>query len=164
MGSFYMLCYSEPINQQTSGVKKMIISKLAMAQSFSKKLVDCHTPEQMIDIIICNRQEKNTGVCHSHDYCDANMLMLEVFEENNLNVEDEANHQLWNDVWDLAKQNEFFYKMSQEKAKEYLSQFKTSKVADVYDDYPTLREALAVLIPDFEYPDHSYKTIAQILK
>ena len=118
----------------------------------------------MIDIIICNRQEKEVGVCHSHDYCDANMLMLEVFEENNLNVEDEANHQLWNDVWDLAKQNEFFYKMSEEKAKEYLSQFKTSKVADVYDDYPTLREALAVLIPDFEYPDHSYKTIAQILK
>ena len=73
----------------------------------------------MIDIIICNRQEKEVGVCHSHDYCDANMLMLEVFEENNLNVEDEANHQLWNDVWDLAKQNEFFYKMSEEKAKEY---------------------------------------------
>ncbi|AQQ43298.1 hypothetical protein A8E81_10900 [Burkholderia cenocepacia] len=92
------------------------------------------------------------------------MLMLEVFEENNLSIEDESNHQLWNEVWDLAKKNEFFYKMSQEKAREYLSQFKDSKIADIYDDYPTLREALLVLIPDFEYPDHSYKKISQILK
>ncbi|MGU4699207.1 hypothetical protein K6L09_21290 [Burkholderia cepacia] len=142
----------------------MIVSKLAMAQSFSKKLVEIHTPEQMVDIIISNRHEDNAGICHSHDYCDANMVMLEVFEENNLNVEDEANHAIWNEVWDIAKKNEFFYKMTEEKAKEYLSQFRNSKIADIYDDYPTLREALSVLIPDFEYPDHSYKTIAQILK
>ncbi|MBU9118456.1 hypothetical protein KTD15_06555 [Burkholderia multivorans] len=140
------------------------MDKLAMAQSFSKKLVDNHRAEQIIDIIISNRHEDNVGVCHSHDYCDANMLMLEVFEENNLSIEDESNHALWNEVWDLAKKNEFFYKMSQEKAREYLAQFKDSKIADIYDDYPTLREALLVLIPDFEYPDHSYKKVSQLLK
>ncbi|MCA8452672.1 hypothetical protein LGN04_01910 [Burkholderia multivorans] len=53
------------------------MDKLAMAQSFSKKLVDNHRAEQIIDIIISNRHEDNVGVCHSHDYCDANMLMLE---------------------------------------------------------------------------------------
>ncbi|MDN7869816.1 hypothetical protein QZM26_10355 [Burkholderia multivorans] len=140
------------------------MNKLEMAQSFSKKLVDNHRAEQIIDIIISNRHEDNVGVCHSHDYFDANMLMLEVFEENNLSIEDESNHALWNEVWDLAKKNEFFYKMSQEKAREYLAQFKDRKIADIYDDYPTLREALLVLIPDFEYPDHSYKKVSQILK
>ncbi|HDR9188651.1 TPA: hypothetical protein QDB51_002726 [Burkholderia vietnamiensis] len=140
------------------------MNKLEMAQLFSKKLVESHRAEQMMDIIISNRQEENEGVCHSHDYCDANMLMLEVFEENNLSIEDESNHALWNEVWELAKKNEFFYKMSEEKAREYLSQFKDRKIADIYDDYPTLREALSVLIPDFEYPDHSYKKVSQILK
>lgn len=140
------------------------MDKLAMAQSFSKKLVDNHRAEQIIDIIISNRHEDNVGVCHSHDYCDANMLMLEVFEENNLSIEDESNHALWNEVWDLAKKNEFFYKMSQEKAREYLAQFKDRKIADIYDDYPTLQEALLVLIPNFEYPDHSYKKVSQLLK
>ncbi|MDN8018151.1 hypothetical protein QZN08_27345 [Burkholderia multivorans] len=140
------------------------MDKLAMAQSFSKKLVDNHRAEQIIDIIISNRHEDNVGVCHSHDYCDANMLMLEVFEENNLSIEDESNHALWNEVWDLAKKNEFFYKMSQEKAREYLAQFKDRKIADIYDDYPTLQEALLVIIPDFEYPDHSYKKVSQVIK
>ncbi|WP_146124280.1 hypothetical protein [Burkholderia multivorans] len=140
------------------------MNKLEMAQLFSKKLVESHRAEQMMDIIISNRQEENEGVCHSHDYCDANMLMLEVFEENNLSMEDAKNYQLWNEVWDLAKKNEFFYKMSEEKAREYLSQFKDSKIADIYDDYPTLREALGVILPNFEYPDISHKKVSQILK
>lgn len=160
MGSCYLLCYSEPIKTK----RGKTVDKLEMAKSFSKKLVECHRAEQMVDIIISNRHEENEGVCHSHDYCDANMIMAEVFDENNLSMEDAKNYQLWNEVWDLAKKNEFFYKMSEEKAREYLSQFKDSKIADIYDGYPTLREALGVILPNFEYPDISHKKVSQILK
>ncbi|HDR9192427.1 TPA: hypothetical protein QDB51_006612 [Burkholderia vietnamiensis] len=140
------------------------MDKLAMAQSFSKKLVECHRPEQIIDIILSNRQEESEGVCHSHDYCDANMLMLEVFEENNLSIEDDSNHALWGEVWDLAKENEFFYKMSPEQAVGYLCGFKDSKISDIYHDYPTLKEALAILIPDFNYSAHAHKKVSQIFQ
>lgn len=40
----------------------------------------------------------------------------------------------------------------------------SAKLADVYDDSPDLRAALAVLLPGFEYPDHSHKTLAALLK
>lgn len=36
-------------------------------------------------------------------------------------------------------------------------------VAEVYDLDETVRAALIELIPDFEYPDYSHKTISQIL-
>lgn len=36
------------------------------------------------------------------------------------------------------------------------------KVADLYDDNEPLREALAVLMPGYEYPDISYLTLAQV--
>ena len=36
------------------------------------------------------------------------------------------------------------------------------KVADRYDDDADLREAIALLMPNFEYPDISYLTLAQL--
>ncbi len=35
-------------------------------------------------------------------------------------------------------------------------------LARFYDNDPALRDALAVLIPDFEYPDHSHRTLAEL--
>ena len=37
-------------------------------------------------------------------------------------------------------------------------------IADLYDDDEELQEALNVICPEFEYPDHSYKTLEQFLK
>jgi hypothetical protein len=35
---------------------------------------------------------------------------------------------------------------------------------DFYDQSADFRDAIMILIPDFEYPDHSHKTIRQIKK
>ncbi len=40
----------------------------------------------------------------------------------------------------------------------------STKLAEVYDDDEMLRMALAVLIPGFEYPNHSYQTLGQLRK
>jgi hypothetical protein len=60
----------------------------------------------------------DSGICHSHDYCDANMLMLDAFTEV-LDREPwfltdpdcpkgEADMRLWGDAWAIAKATSFF--------------------------------------------------------
>jgi hypothetical protein len=46
---------------------------------------------------------------------------------------------------------------------QYRSVFK-EKIADIYDCDRLLRDAVAIVCPDFEYPDHSYKTVAEFLR
>jgi hypothetical protein len=55
-----------------------------------------------------NAAETDPGVCHSHDWCDANMAMAEAFEHFGLDPlpEDERASttatNLWNEAWDAA--------------------------------------------------------------
>ena len=51
-----------------------------------------------------NRKETEANVCHTHDFCDANMLMEQAFEELflSVDVENEADRQRWNAAWDVA--------------------------------------------------------------
>lgn len=54
--------------------------------------------------------------------------------------------------------------MSRDDAIGVLSSFSSGiRVSDVYDDDIELREALSVLIPDFEYPDFCGREIRSIL-
>jgi hypothetical protein len=49
------------------------------------------------------------------------------------------------------------------RAEAYLARIANSdRLADVYDDDEMLQSALAVLFPDFEYPDFSHLTLAEI--
>lgn len=45
-----------------------------------------------------------------------------------------------------------------------IEQFEPSaKIADLYDDNEDLADALSVVIKDFEYPEHSHKTVSALL-
>lgn len=55
-----------------------------------------------------------SGVCHSHDYCDANMVMQKAFENLGIptpvdsdNPDDDERFGLWNAAWDIAKDAKF---------------------------------------------------------
>lgn len=53
-----------------------------------------------------NENETSGGVCHSHDFCDANMPMDDAFTAivgHELEAADEADCALWNDAWGLAR-------------------------------------------------------------
>lgn len=64
-----------------------------------------------------NKAETEANICHSHDFCDANMAMHEafirVFKRNPLDDRgdeggmSEADTAIWNAAWDLAKRREF---------------------------------------------------------
>lgn len=52
-----------------------------------------------------NKAEASTGICHSHDHCDANMLMLDAIESvmGEMDMGSPEHTSLWNAAWDKAK-------------------------------------------------------------
>lgn len=54
-----------------------------------------------------NAKETDPHICHSHDYCDANMAMAEAFKaitgrEPDGDDADDADNILWSKAWDIA--------------------------------------------------------------
>lgn len=89
-------------------------SKLAVA--FCGILAAWLTDDEMAEVVARNKAEQNPGVCHSHDFCDANMAMLEagvtVFGREIVDLEggplgDHAGVELWNEAWSIAKAADF---------------------------------------------------------
>lgn len=91
---------------------------IKLARAFGEQMQGALTTSQFRAMCDANKCETNIGICHSHDYCDANMEMLVAFEEtygrNPLDGRgdeggmNEADTQLWNDAWTVAKAAEFF--------------------------------------------------------
>lgn len=82
-----------------------------LALEFSQGLHAYLTPEQMREVVARNRSETAPGICHSHDFCDANMVLYEVFMKYGMDPADEGGMDRWGDLWDrswnLAKSKEF---------------------------------------------------------
>jgi hypothetical protein len=86
-----------------------------IAKLYSEKLKQELTPEELTQAIKDNRSEEMDGVCHTHDYIDANMVMLEAMEEimgegycDDIPVDQEKTL-LWNDSWKMAFKNEYYH-------------------------------------------------------
>jgi len=82
-----------------------------LADEFTKVLRDWLSEDEFYRMQRLNTVEENPGVCHSHDFCDANMAMEEAFQ--NLGIptafdvgDGEAGHEaaceLWNHAWEIA--------------------------------------------------------------
>lgn len=89
---------------------KKTVSKVA--EEFAYVLQDWLTKDEMCVAIHRNRWEKDKQVCHSHDFCDANMAMNEalkkVIKHRETDELDDPKIDLWNKAWALAKKNEFY--------------------------------------------------------
>jgi hypothetical protein len=82
-----------------------------LALEFSQGLHAYLTPVQMSEVVERNRNEEDISVCHSHDFCDANVVLYDVFKRYGMDV---ATHRglskwadLWANVWALARAREF---------------------------------------------------------
>ena len=87
-----------------------------LANEFSKVMRDWLSDEEMAKVLERNAKEDNPGVCHSHDFCDANMAMLEAFGNLSLHApcdltddtpEHEAACRQWSGAWAIAQKNQF---------------------------------------------------------
>jgi len=87
-------------------------ARVAVAKAFCNEVVLSLTEEELALVRERNRAETSAGVCHTQDFCDANMLMHAAFVKCGL-AKDEAEaigeemHPLWNAAWDLAFKAEF---------------------------------------------------------
>jgi hypothetical protein len=76
-----------------------------LAERFVAVLRDWLTQTEWLDMCIRNEAEHNAHVCHTHDYCDANMAMDAAFREvarRAPDIDDDADVTLWNKAWEIA--------------------------------------------------------------
>lgn len=80
---------------------------IELAKAFAEKLNEVLTAEQMEQVNDLNAGARYAGlnVCHSHDFCDANQVMLDALGEE-FDNSDEQN-KLINEAWEIAKRAEF---------------------------------------------------------
>lgn len=92
----------------------------SLARIFSGYVRHALTKEQLAEAVRLNAMEpEGSGVCHTHDFVDANEVMAEAMSamysedtvEQVLLDSEHPNHQfmvdLWNMAWDRARENEF---------------------------------------------------------
>lgn len=56
----------------------------------------------MAKVVRRNRAEVSPGICHSHDFCDANMFRYDVFMKYGMNLVEEGCMYRWGDLWDRS--------------------------------------------------------------
>lgn len=89
-----------------------IKQKIALAREFGSLIQAAFSVSQFREMVDRNKAEpEDSGVCHTHDYCDSNMVMLEAFQnvfkrEPDMDSDDDL--ELWNDAWAIAFAADFF--------------------------------------------------------
>lgn len=73
-----------------------------LALEFSASLRALLSPEEMQLVILRNAAETHPNICHSHDFCDANVVLHEVFLAHGMDPADEGGMDRWGSLWDAA--------------------------------------------------------------
>jgi hypothetical protein len=90
---------------------EMQITVQALALEFSHALRSELSAEHFQVIIQRNREQISKNICHSNDFCDANMVLHAVFFQHGMDAADEGGMdrwgEIWSQVWGMAKAEEF---------------------------------------------------------
>jgi hypothetical protein len=88
------------------------VSAEQLAREFSNSLKKILSKAEIVELVRRNREEISPNICHSHDFCDANMALHEVFMGHGMDIADEGGRERWGVIWDatwnLAKSKEFW--------------------------------------------------------
>lgn len=89
-----------------------IHEKIGLAKLFAEKVQEALSRNDLREAIDRNKSEgPQSIVCHTHDFCEANMLMLEAWEEFFGGEPDSASEEdaaIINEAWAIAKAADFF--------------------------------------------------------
>lgn len=84
-----------------------------IARTFSELLLDEIGPADLTTVNKRNRMNPDydeTDSCASHDFCDANVLMVEAFQAHGVPADHTEEHlELWNVAWETAIAHEFWF-------------------------------------------------------
>lgn len=83
----------------------------ALARAFASELRD-EIQDAIFTVVALNDDEAEPNICHSHDFCDANQVMIDAWAkvagvECSCDSNNEAETALWNEAWDIAKKAKF---------------------------------------------------------
>jgi hypothetical protein len=84
-----------------------------IARMFSDDLRAFLGSDKMLQVIARNRHEPDKLICHSHDFCDPNQIMIDLFDRLGLDClpEDDSERRLalalCDKAWSIAKAREF---------------------------------------------------------
>lgn len=96
--------------------RKTKMTAESLARKFAELLAEDIGDAAMAEVVRRNGTvDYDEGSCASHDFCDANMVMLAAVESFGYSDDDVFENdcdnevqKLWNAAWDFAKSNKFF--------------------------------------------------------
>ena len=80
-----------------------------LARAFARRLWE-EIGADMGDVVAMNRAETRKGICHTHDFCDANQVMLDAMDEviPGFSLEDDNGRiSVIDTAWTLASKADF---------------------------------------------------------
>lgn len=87
-----------------------------LARAFVRMLAITLSAEKLAEVVRLNASDPNAnhdgGVCHSHDFCDANEVMLTAFAEykgREPDLDSDEDMDLCESAWNAAKRAQFDY-------------------------------------------------------
>jgi len=82
-----------------------------IARVFSALLLLRLGEETMNKIVALNQEEKDPNICHSHDFCDSNVIFALAFSvctTKYLDTQDEEQMRLKDGAWTAAREDGFY--------------------------------------------------------
>lgn len=89
-----------------------VYEKIGIAMMFADKLKEALTFAEFEQMLTRNKEDQwDSPVCHSHDFCDANMVMAEAWQDffgQEPDLDNDYEIETWNEAWIIAKAASFF--------------------------------------------------------
>ena len=88
----------------------LAVTPRRLADEFAETLHGCLTAWEWLEMCRRNAAETSRNICHSHDFCDANIIMHVCWLElglPELDGDSETHTDFWNAAWDLAAKDYF---------------------------------------------------------
>ena len=82
-----------------------VLQAVPLAQEFARQLLDEIGAANLAAVVAENAADTVTGCCASHDYCDANQVMIDSLPAIGQSYDGSDSEQwyLTNDAWDIAR-------------------------------------------------------------
>lgn len=77
-----------------------------LSYRFGEELADYIGRDKVADVRALNAADPDKRICHSHDFCDANMAMFDAFRKlmgRDVDMESDTDKALWSDAWGLFR-------------------------------------------------------------
>lgn len=113
-----------------------------LSWKFSELLRDLLGSDKIREIVRLNRAETVKGVCHTHDFCDANQVMLDALEALKFPIDDNG---LINEAWSDANHNRFWTPSYDESPMVERMRKNVGKTATLHHAAPRSPEKVAVI-------------------